>query len=181
MGLRVQGLRFGFRAVWRHADKVHVGIWYILRLQSRYMGSPSGHKYIPYTCMNRLGLIWGLQWLRQGCTVAVHAFVPYCNGQFVQFCACGCRFAQTGNQEPSTSCGPHQRRRCRHLHGLFLKIGPRLDCAEPLVYVKRCHLRAGTRILACRSTPNFMPKKLVSAAPPEPQTLKMYIGLRVRA
>ena len=101
MGFRVQGLRFGFqalgfgvqglgfRAVWRHGDKVHVGIWYILRLQSRYMGSPSGHKYIPYTCMDRLGLIWGLQWLQQGCTVAVHAFVPYATASLCNLALAG--------------------------------------------------------------------------------------------
>ena len=48
-------LSFRFRS---HSQRVHVGIWDILRPQSRYMGTPLGPKYIPYTYMDPLGLLY---------------------------------------------------------------------------------------------------------------------------
>ena len=41
----------------QHSQRVHVVIWYILGLSSRYMGTPLGPKYIPYTYMDPLGLL----------------------------------------------------------------------------------------------------------------------------
>ena len=36
-------------------QRVHVGTWDILGPESRYMGTPLGPKYIPYTYMDPLG------------------------------------------------------------------------------------------------------------------------------
>ena len=44
-----------FDAKFWSTQRVHVGLWYILGLQSRYMGTPLGPKYIPYTYMDPLG------------------------------------------------------------------------------------------------------------------------------
>ena len=38
------------------SQRVHVAIWGILGPSSRYMGTPLGLKYVPYTYMDPLGL-----------------------------------------------------------------------------------------------------------------------------
>ena len=43
------------RIVTKRTQTVHVGIWDILGPSSRYMGTPLGAKYIPYTYMDPLG------------------------------------------------------------------------------------------------------------------------------
>ena len=39
----------------KNSQRVHVAIWYILSPSSRYMGTPLGPKYIPYSYMDPLG------------------------------------------------------------------------------------------------------------------------------
>ena len=38
------------------SQRVHVAIWYILGPLSRYVGTPLGPKYIPYSYMDPLGV-----------------------------------------------------------------------------------------------------------------------------
>ena len=40
------------------SQRAHVGLWDILGPQSRYMGTPLGPKYIPYTYMDPLGMLF---------------------------------------------------------------------------------------------------------------------------
>ena len=54
---------------------VHVGIWDILRAKSRYMGTPLGPKYIPYTYMDPLGNIPGVMVPQE----------PYCLAKGLEF------------------------------------------------------------------------------------------------